>query len=128
MLLAWGISCSWHASKSNGLPLMCSNSTSHLCFVLICFNLTISFVPVIYLSGRYLGLELGYLGHYLLLTGYDAPSAEFLYLDPAAAPPAAGGGASRLPAAQLDAARRAFGTDEDLLIIDVAPPALEPQP
>lgn len=67
-----------------------------------------------------LGLELGYQGHYVLIVGFDVRSAEYLVKDPAASQETV-----RVPAARLDQARRAFGTDEDLLIVDLeASPAL----
>jgi hypothetical protein len=45
--------------------------------------------------------------------GFDAASAEFLVRNPAGPGP----GEERVGAAALDAARRAFGTDEDLLVV-----------
>ena len=56
----------------------------------------------------------GYTGHYLLLCGYDAAAAEFSVRDPAAVRPEV-----RVPAATLEEARKAFGTDEDLLLVEV---------
>jgi hypothetical protein len=58
----------------------------------------------------------GYAGHYLLLTGYDAAARLFWVQDPAKP-----SGPCRLAADTLEAGRRAFGTDEDLLIIDLPP-------
>ncbi|KAK9841797.1 hypothetical protein WJX81_003931 [Elliptochloris bilobata] len=60
-----------------------------------------------------------YTGHYIVLCGYDAAADHFLLHDPAAAcsAPAA------VCAVQVDAARRAFGTDEDLLLVSLPPEA-----
>lgn len=51
-----------------------------------------------------------YGGHYVVLCGFDAGS--YVVQDPASAE-----GPRRVPEAALDEARRAFGTDEDLLFI-----------
>ncbi|KAI7835881.1 hypothetical protein COHA_010226 [Chlorella ohadii] len=60
------------------------------------------------------GSPIGYLGHYVVLVGYDARSDEFEYRDPASE-------RARLwvPAQRLEAARKCFGTDEDLLLVEV---------
>lgn len=55
-----------------------------------------------------------YTGHYVLLCGYDAQADEFLLYDPAITEQRL-----RVPAARLDAARRYFGTDEDLLLCPI---------
>jgi hypothetical protein len=54
----------------------------------------------------------GYLGHYLLLVGYDEPRRCFLAHDPDK--PC---GPCEVDAAALEEGRRAYGTDEDLLLI-----------
>ncbi|GFR50726.1 hypothetical protein Agub_g12983 [Astrephomene gubernaculifera] len=61
------------------------------------------------------GVELGYLGHYVLLVGYDSTTAEYVVRDPAAAV-----SELRVSAAALDVARRSFGTDEDILVVGLA--------
>ncbi|GLC36565.1 hypothetical protein PLESTM_000460800 [Pleodorina starrii] len=58
------------------------------------------------------GMELGYTGHYVLVVGYDGVSQEYVVRDPAAQEPDL-----RVSAAALDAARRSFGTDEDILVV-----------
>jgi hypothetical protein len=58
----------------------------------------------------------GYMGHYVVLCGYDPATHTFALRDPAAH---AGPAPLRVPGAALDAARTAFGTDEDLLIVRV---------
>ena len=54
----------------------------------------------------------GYVGHYLLLHGHDPKSGEFLARDPAS--PFA---RSRIKEARLDAARKSFGTDQDMVLV-----------
>lgn len=53
-------------------------------------------------------------GHYVVLTSFLPATEQFLVLDPALEPAA-------LPVSgrALDAARKAFGTDEDLLLIQL---------
>ncbi|KXZ46980.1 hypothetical protein GPECTOR_39g474 [Gonium pectorale] len=58
------------------------------------------------------GMDLGYTGHYVLLVGFDGEAQEFVVRDPAAMVPDL-----RVSAAALDAARRSFGTDEDILVV-----------
>lgn len=53
-----------------------------------------------------------YTGHYILLVGYDANRQEFWVQDPARSR-----GPVRVASAVLEQARRTFGTDEDLLLI-----------
>ena len=60
------------------------------------------------------GVRRGYLGHYVVLCGFDPGSATFSLRDPAAGP-----GTVALPAPALDAARWAWGTDEDLLLVEL---------
>lgn len=55
----------------------------------------------------------GYVGHYVLLHEYDAARDGFLYNDPARRE----AGPVFIGASELDAARKAHGTDEDVLII-----------
>ena len=57
----------------------------------------------------------GYLGHFVLLCGFDARSNHFALRDPDG--PAR---VRRVAAAALDEARAAFGTDEDLLLVELA--------
>jgi hypothetical protein len=54
----------------------------------------------------------GYLGHYILLVGYDPGTRRFLVHDPDR--PC---GPTELDAALLEEGRRAAGTDEDLLVV-----------
>lgn len=58
-----------------------------------------------------------YLGHYIVVCGYDASRDAFDVRDPARS----GSGSGWVPAARLEAARKCFGTDEDLLIVPVPP-------
>jgi hypothetical protein len=59
----------------------------------------------------------GYMGHYVLLVGHDPSDDTFAVRDPAGGPTL-----GRVPAPALDAARTAFGTDEDLLLVRLPPP------
>lgn len=54
----------------------------------------------------------GYVGHYVLLTGYDDVRCGYYVMDPAKTAQA-----EFVPASALEAARRSHGTDEDLLVI-----------
>lgn len=56
----------------------------------------------------------GYTGHYIVVCGYDAAAEQYHVRDPAAQVEQL-----CIPAAKLEAARRSFGTDEDLLLITV---------
>ena len=58
-----------------------------------------------------------YTGHFILLHGYDRMKDEYLVKDPAS-----GDSLTRVPADRLEAARTAYGTDEDLLFIKIPPP------
>lgn len=58
-----------------------------------------------------------YTGHFILLHGYDRLKDEYLVKDPAA-----GDALTRVPAERLEAARTAYGTDEDLLFIKLPTP------
>mmetsp|Transcript_69517 Transcript_69517/g.157150 ORF Transcript_69517/g.157150 Transcript_69517/m.157150 type:complete len:452 (+) Transcript_69517:169-1524(+) len=64
-----------------------------------------------------------YVGHYVVLTGLDRKAARFHYLDPAQAPVL-----RSIAAADLDRARCATGTDEDILIIEVPSQRQAPAP
>jgi hypothetical protein len=55
-----------------------------------------------------------YIGHYVVLQGWDAERDEFCVSDPDPQAPAA---AWWVPSAALEAARKRFGTDEDLLLV-----------
>ena len=66
----------------------------------------------------------GYTGHYVVVCGYDESSDCFVVRDPAVPPLDANESASEFPsrksfvaASALETARRAFGTDEDLLLV-----------
>eukprot|EP01024_Parvocaulis_polyphysoides_P062426 TRINITY_DN7135_c0_g1_i2.p1 TRINITY_DN7135_c0_g1~~TRINITY_DN7135_c0_g1_i2.p1 ORF type:complete len:292 (+),score=25.67 TRINITY_DN7135_c0_g1_i2:412-1287(+) len=56
---------------------------------------------------------LGYQGHYIVLCGYDKQRQQFLYMDP-------GGrnGVQRQSVEAVEEARKSYGTDEDLLLIN----------
>jgi hypothetical protein len=53
-------------------------------------------------------------GHYVVVCGYDIGTAHFDVRDPASSVPH-----YCVSAEQLDCARRAFGTDEDILLINL---------
>eukprot|EP00798_Chlamydomonas_sp_ICE-L_P018791 gene18791-25333_t len=54
----------------------------------------------------------GYMGYYVILIGFDSDTKEYIFHDPAASSPE-----QRIGVEALDQARRSFGTDEDLLVI-----------
>ncbi|XP_027335916.1 protein GUCD1 [Abrus precatorius] len=56
----------------------------------------------------------GYTGHYVLLCGYDAGADMFEIRDPASSKKH-----KRISSKSLEEARKAFGTDEDLLLISL---------
>jgi hypothetical protein len=58
----------------------------------------------------------GFVGHFVLVAGYDRRCREFLVHDPALPPT---GRPQRVPEAVLDAARLSRGTDEDVLLVPV---------
>jgi hypothetical protein len=60
--------------------------------------------------------DTGYTGHYVVVCGYDASSDSFAVRDPASRESSA-----VVSAAALDRARKAFGTDEDLLLVRRSP-------
>ena len=62
----------------------------------------------------------GYTGHYVVVCGYDESSDCFVVRDPAVDANESASDASRksfVAASALETARRAFGTDEDLLLV-----------
>jgi hypothetical protein len=99
------------------------------------------------------GYNAGYLGHYVLIVGYDQEKDEYVLRDPARpSPSSSSAGASssssfssssssseeggegqedvgtRIAASSLEEARRSFGTDEDLLIVPLPHSASPPYP
>eukprot|EP01102_Stenamoeba_stenopodia_P016215 TRINITY_DN5642_c0_g1_i1.p1 TRINITY_DN5642_c0_g1~~TRINITY_DN5642_c0_g1_i1.p1 ORF type:complete len:268 (+),score=-6.32 TRINITY_DN5642_c0_g1_i1:89-892(+) len=54
-----------------------------------------------------------YCGHYVVLCEYDNQTDQFYFLDPRAYHP----GYCRVPTKALESARKAFGTDEDLIAV-----------
>ncbi|KAL3521152.1 hypothetical protein ACH5RR_019301 [Cinchona calisaya] len=56
----------------------------------------------------------GYTGHYVIICGYDAATDEFEIRDPASSRKH-----ERITSRRLEEARKAFGTDEDLLLISL---------
>ena len=67
------------------------------------------------------GLGRGFYGHYVLLAGADAATDEYVVKDPAREEEE-----SYVPAARFERARRARGTDEDLLVLPVRQGAPRP--
>ena len=63
----------------------------------------------------------GYVGHYVLITGYDAAAGGYFVSDPAKP-----SGRAFVHARDLDTARRSHGTDEDLIVIPLGQPAPTP--
>ncbi|EIE26457.1 hypothetical protein COCSUDRAFT_46095 [Coccomyxa subellipsoidea C-169] len=59
-----------------------------------------------------LGLAPSYTGHYIVICGYDPATDRFVIKDPASAAEM-----NSVPCASLEAARHAYGTDEDLLLV-----------
>ncbi|KAL4855413.1 hypothetical protein ACK3TF_003959 [Chlorella vulgaris] len=58
-----------------------------------------------------------YVGHFIVLCGYDSGTHAFEMRDPASHRER-----QWVPAARLEAARKRFGTDEDLLLVEAPPP------
>ncbi|GHP10404.1 hypothetical protein PPROV_000913500 [Pycnococcus provasolii] len=56
----------------------------------------------------------GYMGHYIVVSDYDEQRDSFFVSDPASR-----GGQWHIPSTSLDNARRAFGTDEDILLVPI---------
>jgi len=56
-----------------------------------------------------------YLGHYVVVVGYEATQGAFLVRDPASASPLV-----LVSDERLEAARKAFGTDEDILLVSAS--------
>ncbi|KAK7305817.1 hypothetical protein VNO77_43729 [Canavalia gladiata] len=65
----------------------------------------------------------GYTGHYVLICGYDAGADMFEIRDPASTKKH-----KRISSKSLDEARKAFGTDEDLLLISLEKSSNHHQP
>ncbi|XP_028792747.1 protein GUCD1 isoform X1 [Neltuma alba] len=65
----------------------------------------------------------GYTGHYVLICGYDAGADMFEIRDPASSKKH-----KRIPSKSLEEARKAFGTDEDLLLISLEKSRCRRQP
>lgn len=57
-------------------------------------------------------VAVGFVGHYVIVCGYNPRTRCVLITDPAC-----GEGRTPVPVAEYEAARKAFGTDEDLLLI-----------
>ncbi|XP_026666397.1 guanylyl cyclase 1 isoform X2 [Phoenix dactylifera] len=57
------------------------------------------------------GRNSDYMGHYVIICGYDADTDEFEIRDPASSRKS-----ERVPMQFLDEARKSFGTDEDILL------------
>lgn len=65
--------------------------------------------------------EIGFKGHYIVLCGYSSDTEDYVVRDPD--PRTAYLGPLSIGADLLDRARKAFGTDEDLLIVTMPPAA-----
>ncbi|GAQ91159.1 Guanylyl cyclase domain containing protein [Klebsormidium nitens] len=61
------------------------------------------------------GLSSGYTGHYIVVCGYDHDRDEYEIRDPSSSSEV-----QRVSTGALEAARRSYGTDEDLLLISYA--------
>ena len=55
-------------------------------------------------------------GHYIVVCGYDSETDRFMIQDPASSAQL-----DSVPTLNLEAARHAYGTDEDLLLVTVPP-------
>ncbi len=55
-------------------------------------------------------------GHYIVVCGYDSETDRFMIQDPASSAQL-----NSVPTSNLEAARHAYGTDEDLLLVTVPP-------
>ena len=55
-------------------------------------------------------------GHYIVVCGYDSETDRFMVQDPASSAQL-----DSIPTSKLEAARHAYGTDEDLLLVTVPP-------
>lgn len=55
-------------------------------------------------------------GHYIVVCGYDSETDRFMIQDPASSAQL-----DSVPTSNLEAARHAYGTDEDLLLVTVPP-------
>ncbi|XP_062181242.1 guanylyl cyclase 1-like isoform X2 [Phragmites australis] len=58
--------------------------------------------------------ESDYMGHYVIICGYDADACEFEIRDPASSRKR-----ERVTMKSLDEARKSFGTDEDILLVSL---------
>ena len=65
--------------------------------------------------GRCCGIGSGYTGHYVVVLGYLKDMNQFIVRDPAST-----SDTLYIDCASFDMARKAFGTDEDLLIVSAA--------
>ncbi|KAJ3668908.1 hypothetical protein LUZ60_010858 [Juncus effusus] len=63
---------------------------------------------------EYLNEESDYMGHYVVICGYDADCGEFEIRDPASSRKY-----ERVSMESLDEARKSFGTDEDILLVSL---------
>ncbi|KAK3138606.1 hypothetical protein QOZ80_5AG0371020 [Eleusine coracana subsp. coracana] len=63
---------------------------------------------------QHLNEESEYMGHYVVICGYDADSCEFEIRDPASSRKR-----ERVTMKSLDEARKSFGTDEDILLVSL---------
>ncbi|KAK6933087.1 Protein GUCD1 [Dillenia turbinata] len=77
------------------------------------YKLSHFWVEDVCLSGFY-SSNPGYTGHYVVICGYDGDADEFEIRDPASSRKC-----ERIPSKCLEAARKSFGTDEDLLLISL---------
>ncbi|XP_027164055.1 protein GUCD1 isoform X1 [Coffea eugenioides] len=77
------------------------------------YILSRSWIKDVCISGIYDDCP-GYTGHYVIICGYDAATDEFEIRDPASSSKH-----ERMTSRRLEEARKAFGTDEDLLLISL---------
>ncbi|KAI5670573.1 hypothetical protein M9H77_10937 [Catharanthus roseus] len=77
------------------------------------YKLSQSWLQDVCISGLY-DENPGYTGHYIIICGYDSATDEFEIRDPASSRKH-----ERITSRCLDDARKAFGTDEDLLLISL---------
>ncbi|KAL9332570.1 hypothetical protein ACSQ67_002180 [Phaseolus vulgaris] len=112
-----------------------------------CRSITAEEISILLLSGKYIAIALvdhnklshvwqegvpmpgvfasnpGYTGHYVLICGYDAGAGMFEIRDPASSKKH-----KRISLKSLEEARKAFGTDEDLLLICLEKSNISHQP
>lgn len=77
-------------------------------------KLSPSWLKDVCIPGYYYGSS-DYMGHYVVICGYDADTKEFEIRDPASARKY-----ERVSLACLDEARKSFGTDEDILLVSLS--------